>query len=158
MQTSSSQLDSGTISLLRLSMGRLNKGNGTSFISHQRVRKSAFPDLASNQISVPAPKNKKDLLDTVSKLEKDDIQHWCHFHTPLEDHCSIHRVHALPIGKTCTLVDPWGFIVGDNTDGLTPATKPPVSLVCANLNKHCHCWSVFTTAVIKSHCQKQSSA
>ena len=49
------------------------------------------------------------------KMEKEDVHHWCHFCTLLEDHCSIHKVHVPPIDETRMRADPRGFLVGDHT-------------------------------------------
>ena len=72
----------------------IQQRNGTSFCFHQKARKAVSLDQASHLTSGPVPRNSKRLgqVTPFPKMEKDCVQHWCHFHNLLEDHCSIHWV------------------------------------------------------------------
>ena len=55
----------------------------------------------------PCPKGQQKTWTTqFPTMEKQDVQHWCHFHTLLEDHCSIHGAHVLPIDEMKMCDDP----------------------------------------------------
>ena len=67
----------------------------------------------------PCPKELQKTWSTqFPTMEKTNDQHWCDFHTQIENHCSLHRVCIPPIDETRVFDDPKGFVVGDHADGL----------------------------------------
>ena len=67
------------------------------------------------------------------KMRKEDVQHWHHFHTQSENHCSSHRVCVSTIDETHMFDDPREFIVGAHEDG----SDVDFPADCQN-RLHCH--------------------
>ena len=98
-------------------MGKVFSTNGTHTLSNNKQGNPHLQIWLQIGPSVMFQGTTKCMGNTVSKDGKVDVQHWCHFHTLLKGHCSIHSVCVPPIDETWMCNDPQGFIVGDHTNG-----------------------------------------